>query len=335
MRISFLTAAIFLLLSQLCSTANGQSLFTISLERFSINKDSIPFKIAEVVDGRRDKKVIGIIQLGLNNRKEIAVFEKPGLQEIENLFQRSGLISRETGFVLRVSKLFISEITQTWKETAKAELAVDFFIPYQGRYYHLTSIYTTVEPNGLDVTQTHGANIVSVVEKSLAQLASGLNSMDEAKSYTRENLDDPQFSFRDIDSMPIIQTDQYKDGYYTTFDEFLNNAPSLDITCKAKLGAKPKIKCGDKEESINLYGYAKDNQLYVLFHQRFYPLEKTDNGFFFRGPDEISPRVTSDMTTGWIAAGALGGGLAASSHKYQALYYIDLRDGSIKNRTGF
>jgi len=195
MRISLVKAAIILLLSQLFSIANGQNLFTISLEKFLINKDSVPFKIAEVVDGRRDKKVIGIIQLGLNNRKDIAVFEKPGLQEIENLFHRSGLISQETGFVLRVSTLFISEITQTRRETAKAELVVNFFIPYQGRYYYLTSIYTTVEPNGIDVTRTHGANIVSVVEKSLTQLSSSLNSIDAAKSYTRENLYAPNSAF--------------------------------------------------------------------------------------------------------------------------------------------
>lgn len=315
-------------------TTYGQDLFTISLEKFSIKRDSIPFKVSEVIDGRKDKKIIGIIQLGLSNRKDFAVFEKPGLQEIEDLMGRSGLISKENGLVMRVSKLYISEITQTWKETAKAELSVDFFILQQNDYYYLTSIYTTAEPNGVDVTREHASNIVTVLKKSLTQFTSRMSKIDQAESFTREELMDPTYGFRNVSTMPIVQATQYKDGYYTTFDEFVNNEPSLDIQCKIKLGANPKIKCGDKEESTGIYGFAKDNQLYVLFHQHFYLLEKNKNGFFFQGPRETSSRAMGDLAKGWVTAGALGGGLGFSSHQYNAFYSIDLSSGSIKNATG-
>jgi hypothetical protein len=64
----------FLFFVVLSITTYGQDLFSISLEKFSIKKDSISFMISEVIDGRNDKKIIGIIQLGLNNRKDLAVF---------------------------------------------------------------------------------------------------------------------------------------------------------------------------------------------------------------------------------------------------------------------
>jgi hypothetical protein len=153
--------------------ANGQDLHTISLDKFSIKTDSIAFKISEIIDARSDNKVIGIIQRGVKNRKDLAVFESPGLQELEDLLKRSDLISKENGIVMRISRIYVSEITAMWKETAKAELSIDFFITYKDNYYYITSVYSTVEPRGSDVTQFHPENIVMVVENALSILCPG------------------------------------------------------------------------------------------------------------------------------------------------------------------
>src|SRR5687768_10172358 len=111
-------AGLFLLL--LSINGGTQDLFTISLKKFNIDPAGITLRVSEIIDARKDKKVIGIIQLGLKNRKDLAVFEKPGLQEIEELLNRSNLLSNEKGLVIRISKLTISEITGAWKETGRA-----------------------------------------------------------------------------------------------------------------------------------------------------------------------------------------------------------------------
>jgi hypothetical protein len=76
-----------------------------SLKKFKIDPAGITLKVSEIVDARKDKKVVGIIQLGLKNRKDLAVFEKPGLEEVEELLDRSNLILKEKGLVMRISKL--------------------------------------------------------------------------------------------------------------------------------------------------------------------------------------------------------------------------------------
>ena len=311
------------------SRANGQDLHTLSLDQFSIKTENIAFKISEVIDARADNNVIGIIQRGVKNRKDLAVFESAGLQELEELLKRSDLISKEKGVVMRVSRLYVSEITAMWKETAKAELSVDFFIPYNDDYYYITTIYSTVEPRGTDVTQFHPENIAIVVENALVQFSKRENSVSSEQPYTREELMDPMQAFRDISAMPISQTTEYKDGYYTTFDEFLLNAPTVSIDCDVKLNTTSVVRCGKEETEMSVYGYARDNQLYIAFHQEFYPLIKNDNDFIFEGPREMTGKDFEETYKGIIVPRQI----ARRGHNAQ--YKVDLKTGAIKNVNGF
>src|SRR5688572_16849591 len=87
--------------------AHSQNLFSISLAPYTVNTDSITFKISEVVDARTDTKVVGIVHRGVGNRKDLAVFKNRGIAEIEGLMQSSGLIVKNEGVVMRISKLYI------------------------------------------------------------------------------------------------------------------------------------------------------------------------------------------------------------------------------------
>ncbi len=307
----------------------AQDLFTISLKKFTIDPAGITLRVSEIIDARKDKNVVGIIQLGLKNRKDLAVFEKPGLQEVEELLDRSRLISKEKGLVIRVSKLAISEITGAWKEIARAEVSLDFFIRHEDNYYYISSAYATVDPNGMDVTREHAANIVKVIERAFIQFSSRGNKVNADESFLLEDLTDPNQNFRNVASMLVVKETKYKEGYYKTFDEFINNAPSIDVECKIKTGAATQCKCGDKEESVTIYGYSKDNQLFVLFHHNFYLLEREKNGFFFRGPREFSSKDITDTYNGIIAR------TRTERAGYNAIYTIDLGTGSINNTTGF
>jgi len=93
----------------------------ISLGKFSIKSKIISVKITEIVDARKDKNTLGIVQVGSHNQKDAASFYLPGLQEVEELLSRSDLVS-SGGFLMRFRNLAISEFTDAGKENFKAEL---------------------------------------------------------------------------------------------------------------------------------------------------------------------------------------------------------------------
>src|SRR5690606_9395495 len=125
----------------------------------------------------------------------------------------------------------------------------------------------------------------------LAQLAAKKTVGQTEKIFTRAQLENPELSFRDVRTMPIVTASKYADGFYASFEEFINNTPSIDIGCKVKVGEMHKIICGSTEEKVNsIYGYAKDNKVYILYYQEFYLLEKKNLAFYFLGPMERSTR---------------------------------------------
>jgi hypothetical protein len=155
------------------------------------------------------------------------------------------------------------------------------------------------------------------------------NSISSDQPYTREELMDPMQTFRDISSMPIVLTTQYKDGYYTTFNEFMLNDPSISIDCNVKLNTTSVVRCGKEEKEIGVYGYAKDNQLYIAFHHEFYPLIKNKNNFIFEGPREMTGKDFEETYKGIIVPRQIG------RRGHNAQYTVDLKTGAIKNVNGF
>jgi hypothetical protein len=310
-------------------SAFTQDLFTVSLSQDTVKTDSILFKISEIIDARKDNKVIGVVQRGMKNRKHLAAFENPGVQELEALLERSHLVSKEKGIALRITRLSISELTGMWKETSKAELSADFFIQYKESYYYITSVYATVESRGADVTRLHSSNIASVIQSALTQFSARPNEVSSLQPFFKEDLMDPTQNFRSIGDMPIVQANEYKDGYYTSFEEFVANNPSVPIGCEVELDNTAIVRCDGQEKQMNIYGFAQDNQLYVAFHQEFYPLKKANNEFLFYGPREMTERDIEDAYKGMIIPRQLG------RRGYNARYIIDLTTGSIRNEMGF
>jgi hypothetical protein len=328
-RFGFMKYFTILLLSMMVHAVHAQGIFRVSLGKTKIKTDSINFTIAELIDGRHDTKAIGVIQRRITNRKALAMLDKPGLTEIEGLLKRSGLLD-EKGLSIRVSRFNISEITRKWEEVSKAELSLDLFIKHENQYSYIASTYATVELDGTDVTPYHEDNIVACVTKALAQLSSLDKNIREKKPFTKDQLENPNLTFWNIQNMPIVNTKKYKDGYYASFEEFVNNTPSIDIDCKIKIGEVHRLTCGAREEKINsIYGYAKDNKVYILYYQNFYLLEKKDVDFYFLGPTERSTRRLNDYNKSILLPPSMGG-----MAMHSKIYSIDLRSGGIENVTG-
>jgi hypothetical protein len=316
-------------------SVQAQKFYKVSLKDFKIDSNDIHFTVAEVIDARSDKNSIGLIQAGVSNRPVFATFESPGLSEIVELLKNSGLYAPD-GLSLRINALKISENTTLLRETAKAELSIDFFIRHAGLYYYVSSVFTSAEPAGVDVTSKQAANIVTVVEKALVTFSQKKKNPDADQAFSNEDLQDPTLKLRDPFSMPILTAEKLKDGYFTSFDEFLSNQPSIAINCKIKLSTPVTAKCGEAVTEVpTLYGFANENKLYILYHREFYELEKRNDTFYFYGPSKISKTASTPFATNYFGVIAVADRAVSGRGKYSALYMIDLETGAVRNITGF
>jgi hypothetical protein len=329
------TVAVIIFFTASIHDAQAQRMYQISLSDFKIDTNDINFTVSEIIDGRKDKNSLGIIQTGLNNKRNFAVFEKPGLSEIEDLLKNSGLYSQRSGLSLRITSLKISENALSWKETAKAELNIDFFILHEDRYYYVTSVFASAEPKGLDVTGKQDENIVDVIADALIIFSRQKNEVSPDRTFTKEELLDPSVCLRDPLSMPIIKDQKFKDGYYANFEEFVANNPSIDIDCKIKFSSPVKTVCGEQVREVpTLFGFAHQNKLYILYHHQFFELEKRHNTFFFDANPRLSKNSPDDVTDNDFTASAIAG-MFDSSQRSSFIYMLDIKTGTVKGITGF
>jgi len=324
-------AVVIISLAAFMNDASAQKRYRISLSD-TIDTNEINFTVSEIIDARKDKNSLGIIQAGVNHTRHFAVFEKPGLDEIKELLKTSGLYSQQNGLSLRITSLKISENVSGWGATAKAELNIDFFILHEGLYYYVNSVFASVEPKGLDITREQAENIVDVIETAFTIFSKQKKEVNPDRRFTEEELMDPTLSLRDPLSMPILTTQKFKEGYYATFEEFLANEPSIDINCKIEFSSPIKTVCGDLESDVpTLFGFAHQNKLYILYHHQFFELEKRNNTFFFDANPKLSKNAPHDLTTASAFASLYDSGRGG----YSVMHMLDLKTGTVRGITGF
>ena len=210
-------------------SAKAQKLYVMSLDDYLLNADEISFSVSEIFDARRDNKSLGVVQTGLSNRPRFVVFEKSGMTEVEDLLKNSGLYSADRGLAVRFTVLKISEYTTLFTETGKAEVSIDFFVPYENHYYYITSVFTSAEPEGLGVTYKQTENLVRTLEDAFIIFSNQKHEAKPDMAFTKEELLDPYLVLREPLTMPILTDKRIKDGYYASYDEFINNKPSITV----------------------------------------------------------------------------------------------------------
>jgi len=322
---------ILVLLVSFNLSAKAQGTYTISLKKLDLPASSMPFTISELIDARVNKNSVGIVQRG--SKPDLAVFDEPGLDAVYDLFSRSGMISADKGLVVRITLLKISEISSTWNTTDKAEVSMDILIADNGSYYYICTLRSGEESTDFQSHNQHGAHLVAALRKALMQYNDGTREPNVDRTFTREELLDTDLSFSVPELMPILLDPVIKEGYYVSFDEFTNNKPSISIDCKVKLSSPVVAKCGEETSETTLFGYARDNQLFIYLHDHFYPLERRGDRFYFYGPGNISKVTGNNVGNAGVFLGAAAIPLLLSN-KYKTLYILDLQNGSVRNVTG-
>jgi hypothetical protein len=171
--------------------AKSQDTLRISLSEFSIKfRDSL--RLCEIIDARENKNTIGIFRLGSNNQKSPATFASPGLQEIEELFKRSSLITPDAKYLMRIRRLDLSEGAENGKELIRVEFHADFFYRLGGVYYYIDETWSKSSSTNASYAQI----IADHVSNSLRFFPFSDRKPHFGKPFTKGELGDPGLSVR-------------------------------------------------------------------------------------------------------------------------------------------
>ena len=319
---------IFLLFLQITSKAEEH---LISLNDFDLGVPNAGYYIEEIIDARDEKYCIGFVQKGVSNKKVAAFFEKGLVPELEHFFANS--IKKQEGgmgLILRVNKLFIYETTYSTREFAVAEANVTFIKKEKDKYFELFEVGHAIEKSGLDVTKSHGKNIVQALRECFNQF----NEKKEFDDLVFQAIDESELNVNPINKRiyKILNTAQYRKGVYKNFNDFLLASPHqhMPFSIDYRENKKKKVEYATllwdskiKKEGKEIWGFSDGRNNYFRIENWYYKISREDSLFLVKAPGFGDG---SAVVTGAILGGVVGAliaeGISSNSHNFKD-YKID------------
>jgi hypothetical protein len=324
--------------------------FTLKAEKLDVPAG--PWQVARVLDLRADRSRLGTVHRGMDNASVSADFTQPLAAELRQ-FLRTQLPAPVGArpVILRVFTLGLSEDLRATSESAEAELIADFLEPQPDSTFRvLLTVGETTRRGGLDVTKHHATNIALVLQQALRQLAA-LPAATATETLSRADAlagkggaAAPHF--------PIQAATAPKRGFYRSFQEFRDNAPSepefaFAITHVAHEG---KRWAGTDEVQVNylgtsasqpnrpvgttnLWGMSDGRELLVVYRNRFYKLLPAADGrsYTFTGPPVYDAKAAANIAGAAAMGGLLGAAIAGAANTAATmdLYELHLASGRV------
>jgi hypothetical protein len=303
----------------------------ISLKNQKLLCDPLNFHVKKVVDGRKVKSTIGVVQKGLSNKPVVADFENPIEDEIMDLISPLESKVGVVNVVIRIDQLEISEVTMVRKEYAAARMTFDFFLALDDSLYYIERKHSYYRSQGIDVTHQHDSNIAFAIEKIIQDF----NKLNVETVVIEEKaiawIDLVSFQPKAIPE-PEILNGVYPDAVYTSFEEFRDNDPQVltgfEIEDENKISLHWIDELGKRIRIyIPIYAVAHKGKLYKYYNDNFYQVENRGNKLIFLGNAERNPgEVMRNSAWGGVLIGS------ATASKISMTYEIDLNTGEVKER---
>ncbi|MBC9928984.1 hypothetical protein [Chitinophaga qingshengii] len=163
--------------------------------------------------------------------------------------------------------------------------AITYSTPVREEHYQLVNIIDTV----ITVSKTSGIPIIAQAIDLLLQPAASPQA--GRKTFTRLAIAEP---VNIHGRTPVMLAREYKTGAYLSYEDFLNNRPSVEnITVKLDpLSRKFNVYELTKDSALAMvpacWGIAFENELYIYYQDMLVPIEKNNNSFM------LSSWVTPD-----------------------------------------
>ena len=308
------------------------------------NKISVPFAGIKIIDARFDKSNIGIVTSYKHAKKigrtipavfpdslpaylfkilhEILVFNSNRKDTLVVLFKQfrytdhEDLVNRQNGLecLLKVSVSFYSFGERGWSK--------------------LYSVNTIFSDNFMRYYRIYGDKI-NIRCKAISDMLASLFY----KAQWTPNKE--VFSSKDVFeglkkrfAIPAISDTIFKEGLYKTFKDFKENSPTTTAIRIIYNGKKPVSildSSGKEIKYAEYWGLCDGKARYILFKNKFWLLEKSDNSFKFLSylsPDDFSRIDAGDnlMRHGLILGSIDNFASTAETKEY---FYINMDEGDI------
>jgi hypothetical protein len=318
MRNNYLLCLIFLstisrLFAQEVQTATKD--FEISPPTHAINGSL--YSSIDLIDSRFDKSQIGVVQLGAFNRKARVTLEVPFRTQLQTLVDSLTDASAANGQLLfHLRQLTFAEITGAMSEKGYCYLRAALYAKNDIEFKRLAAIDTVVLVKSMDVT------------KALFREAGKVITTFVANSLLLQSSDIITYRFDDIVRMdsvekrklPVYNTDNYTDGLYYNYQSFRNQTPDETVSVKKKKDgtiATVSILAENgealKTRPKDTYAFVYEGSPYIATDYGFYPLNKTNDDFYFIGKTKVSANST-DVIGATLLFGIVGALLASDTN---------------------
>jgi hypothetical protein len=227
---------------------------TISLRDKNDLPIGLDFYIEKVYDGRQFKENIGTVQKGAFNTKVLSNFEKPFTDE---LYDYLSIVcpkqENKKKIAIRINDLYVSELTRSFSETGYATIVLDIIEQRNDVNYSVGTFSSTIESNGMDVTNKHDERLKEVLQNCLSEYIKT-----EEKNKTLMLFDPNQHANRTISATPLK-------GIYLTYNDVLNNKPLDDsnFSVSDKNDKYILINNTTKLKELNYYGFSDGQNFFI------------------------------------------------------------------------
>ena len=283
----------------------------LSTQPAEISAPATPIAGIKVIPACGDTLRLGFVQVGMANKKISAVPDKPWityLQDFADTRFKPAFTTSGAQLLWVVQDLRINERTFAMSEKAYVRLKADAYLSKDNVHYQLiNSLDTVLLKGGMDVTHKHDQNIAEVFELLWYRSVAAANTGENATLALADILSKEQHRF----ALPILQTTTYKPGVYKTYQEFLNNQPSVEkfnIEIKKRRVTIQELSTNDNAGPAieNVWGVCKDGELYKYYKERLVPIEQSGNSFVISNYLDAINRRNKAIFWGAMAGGVGG-----------------------------
>ncbi|HVI49306.1 MAG TPA: hypothetical protein VM802_30860 [Chitinophaga sp.] len=278
-----------------------------------------PYKISsiEVVSNVWDTSALGFMQVGMSNKVTGAAPDKrfpEYLQEFVNEGYGSLYTPNEMHLLWIVEDLRIAERTGAMSEKAYVRLKAGAYASTDGvSYKRLLQSDDVRTTGGMDVTHKHKGNIADAFRRlfDASMVACDTVLKDSlAPSLTREAILVLYMKKREI---PALKDTSLNDGIYLTFQEFLENKPSIttfeigEPEKKKKVPAYSVSADGQKTLVPEMWGFVSKGVVFKSVSNGLVPLERNGYGYSLTNYVDASVKRNKAMFTRSLLIGATAG----------------------------
>ncbi len=305
----------------------------IKLEGEISGLQDFDYYIEDVIVGQNEKDCIGFAQTGMWNTKIASFFdENIKIKILEFLSANFPKAPGKKPLIIKLNKIYISELTLAMAEYAFANLNINFIEAQDSIYIKRFQAVASTKRSGVDVTALHDNNIVNVFSQCFKEF----EIRDNLNLLSHDTLNIFELHSQDCNKAdyPILDKSQLRKGVFLTFNDFRDNIICKDFPFDIKyrtkedttFSAKIKFKNDHPDE---YWGFCDGKNLFMQIEDKSYPLSLV-NGRFVLYPKSYDISNQNGIAFAGMMFGVFGAAIATMSQPSSVeRFYLDLCTGNI------